>query len=121
MGQDKPTQLGPLERASLNHCLCLSLTNQPTPWSKAHPEKPSQEVSYLEPAGSLLCLQEFASGLYPEPNESILIFHTLMSYFICLKSSLVLSYHLYLDILGDLFHSGLPVKIVSIVLIQVQC
>jgi hypothetical protein len=68
----------------------------------------------MELAGSLLCLQKFANDPYLEPDESILIIHTL-SYFICLKSSLILSYPLCLDILGELFHLGFPFKMVSIV------
>jgi len=46
-----------------------------TPWSRVLPANPLDTKSrdyppFMEPEGSLLCLQEFAAGPYSKPDES---------------------------------------------------
>jgi hypothetical protein len=58
----------------------------------------------MEPEGSLPCLQEPFTGPYPKQNEYRPDHH------ISLRSILMLSIHLLLGFLSDLFLSAFPTK-----------
>jgi hypothetical protein len=61
----------------------------------------------MEPEGSLLCSQEPSVGSFPEP-ESI---HSIPPYPISLRSILILSTHLRLDLPSSLFPYGFTTNI----------
>jgi hypothetical protein len=85
--------------------------NKVTPWYRSLHEKlivlqPMKTFfNFMEPKGPSSCTQNPPTGPYPEPVQSRPHTHGLL----LLRSILILSSHLHLDLTSDLFPSGFPI------------
>jgi hypothetical protein len=64
-------------------CICNKRSNsmEQTPSSEAYSRSASQEIfsPFMEPEGSLLCSQDPGNTVYPQPDESKPLPHTLFT------------------------------------------